>query len=186
MTDVTAGAGEAYAACKVLFEDLNLLGKDYCKAVRDNDIDLPTEERYSHSPNELYVKRDHVWMAYRTDGQWLIFAAAYVIFEESRKHFKVGRELRPEVWYVLGHAKIKKGNRAEAVRDMFMKDRRSRFQPALALGGAICLYNYDGGGEVWSAVLIGFELGDVDSLETLEQRVVTPLRAAALERSIPL
>jgi hypothetical protein len=34
--------------------------------------------------------------------------------------------------------------------------------------------------------LIGFELGDVDSPAALEQRVLTPLRAAALERSISL
>ncbi len=29
MSDMTAGAGEAYAACKTLFEDLNRLAVDY-------------------------------------------------------------------------------------------------------------------------------------------------------------
>lgn len=185
MTDVTTGAGEAYAACKLLFEDLNLLGNDYCKAIRDSDVILPAFEEYSHSPNELFVKKNHVWIAYRTDGEWVTFAAAYVIFEEGKKHFKVGPKLRPEVWYVLGRATLQ-GNRAKAVRAMFGNDRQSRFQPALALGGTVSLHRYDADGMMWSAVLIGFEIGDIDSPETLEQRVVTPLKAAALERSIPL
>ena len=52
MTDVTAGAGEAYAACKLLFKDLNLLGIDYCKAVRDSGVDLSGTEEYSPSPTK--------------------------------------------------------------------------------------------------------------------------------------
>ena len=94
--------------------------------------------------------------------------------------------MRPEVWYVLGHATKPTINLAQAVRDMFMKPKLPRFQPALALGGAISVYSHNSGGDVWSAVLIGFELGGVDSPAALEQRVLTPLRAAALERSINL
>ena len=68
MSDLTAGAGEAYAACKTLFEDLNRLATDFGQAVRNGGIDLPETLEYSYSPPQLFVKRDHVWMWYRLDG----------------------------------------------------------------------------------------------------------------------
>jgi hypothetical protein len=186
MNDFTAGAGEAYAACKTLFEDLNRLAIDFCHAVRNTGVDLPKSEEYSYSPNELFVKRDHVWMSYRLDESGLTFTAAYVILEKGTNHIKVGPPGRPEIWFLLGRATKPKNNIAAAVRSMFMEVERPNFRPALAVGGGVAHYSYDVAGEVWSVVLLGLELGEIDSPEGLERRVVGPLRAAATDHAIQL
>jgi len=186
MTDLTAGAGEAYAACKTLFEDLNRLAVDFGHAVRNTGVDLPNSEEYSYSPHELLVKRDHVWMSYRLDESILSFAAAYVILEKGTNRIKVGPPGRPEIWFLLGRATKTKSNVAAAVRDMFLASELPHFHAKLAVGGTIARYSYDSAGDVWSVVLLGFELGEIDSPEGLERRVVVPLRAAATEHSIAL
>jgi hypothetical protein len=186
MSDLTAGAGEAYTACKALFEDLNRLAIDFGHAIRNTGVDLPKSEEYSYSPHELFVKRDHVWMSYRLDENMLAFAAAYVIFEKGTAHIKVGPPGRPEIWFLLGRATKPKTNMAAAIRDMFMEVELPRFAPKLTVGGAIAHYNYDVAGEVWSVVLLGLELGEIDTPEALERRVVGPLRAAAAAHSIQL
>jgi hypothetical protein len=186
MSDMTAGAGEAYAACKTLFEDLNHLADDYRQAIRDTGVNLPKKEEYSYSPNELVMKRDHVWMSYRFDDNVLTFAAAYVIFEPATNHVKLGPAGRPEIWFLLGRAIRPRNNPAVAVRDMFMTAELPHFRPKLRMGGDIAYYDYDVPGERWSVVLLGLEIGDIDSSGTLHQRVIAPLRAAASERAIQL
>lgn len=189
MNDFTAGAGEAYAACKTLFEDLNRLAIDFGHAVRNTGVDLPKSEEYSYSPNELLVKRDHVWVSYRLDESGLTFTAAYVILEKGTHHIKVGPPGRPEIWFLLGRATRvtkPKNNIAIAVRSMFVEVERPNFRPALAVGGDTAHYCYDAAGEIWSVVLLGLELGEIDSPEVLERRVVGPLRAAAADHAIQL
>lgn len=186
MSDLTAGAGEAYAACKTLFEDLNRLAIDFGHAIRNTGVDLPKSEEYSYSPHELFVKRDHVWMSYRLDEGILAFAAAYVILEKGANHIKIGPPGRPEIWFLLGRATKPKTNIAAAVRDMFMAAELPHFRPKPAVGGTVAHYSYDAAGEVWSIVLLGLELGEIDSPESLDRRVVGPLRAAAADHSIQL
>lgn len=186
MSDLTAGAGEAYAACKTLFEDLNRLSTDFGHAIRNTGIDLPKSEEYSYSPHELFVKRDHVWMSYRVDDQVLIFAAAYVILEKGTNHIKIGPAGRPEIWFLLGRATKPNINIAAAVRSMFMAAELPLFRPKLTIGGAISHYSYDAADGVWSVVLLGVELGEIDSPAALERLVVAPLRSAATDHSIQL
>ena len=175
MNDMTAGAGEAYAACKTLFEDLNRLAIDYHHAVRSSGLNLPKTEEYSYSPNELLMKRDHIWMSYRLDDNVLTFAAAYVIFEQDTRHIKLGPVGRPEIWFLLGRAIRPRNNPAVAIRDMFMPAELPHFRPKLGVGGDVAHYDYDATGERWSVVLWGLELGDIDSPATLQHRVVAPL-----------
>jgi hypothetical protein len=186
MSDFTAGAGEAYTACKTLFEDLNRLANDFGHAILDAGVDLPNSQEYSHSPNQLRVKRNHVWMSYRVDENVLVFAASYVILENDDKLFKIGPAGRPEIWFLLGRATKPKNNIAAAIQQIFTVSELPRFQPKLAVDGAASRYSYDAAGETWSVVLLGVELGQIDSLETLNLRVVGPLRAAAAEHSIQL
>jgi len=133
MSDMTAGAGEVYGACKTLFEDLNRLAADFGHAIRNSGIDLPKSEEYSYSPHELFVKRDHVWMSLRVDDQAFTFAAAYVILEKGNKHIKVGPAGRPEIWFLLGRATMPNINLADAVRSMFMTTELPRFHPKLTI-----------------------------------------------------
>lgn len=186
MNDFTAGAGEVYTACRTLFEDLNRLANDFGHAIRDGGVDLPNSLEYSHSPSELIVKRSHVWMSYRLDEGTLAFAAAYVILERHDKFFKIGPPGRPEIWFLLGRATEPKINFASAIQQMFIVPKLSRFQPKLAIDGGLAHYSYTAAGETWSVVLTGVELGQIDSLETLDLRVVGPLRSAAIDHSIQL
>lgn len=184
MSDLTAGAGEAYAVCKTLFEDLNRLATDFRQAVRNSGIDLPETVEYSYSPQQLFVKRDHVWMWYRLDSAQVTFAAAYVIFEAGTNHIKIGPAGRPEIWFLAGRATKPKINLAAAVRNMFMATERPRYTPQLVVNGDVSQYSYDVAGEMWSVLALGMELGTIDSPNALERRVVSPLLAAARERSI--
>lgn len=183
--DVTAGAGEAYAACRTLFEDLNRLAMDYLQAVKDMGVWFSKDEEYSYSPNELSLKHDHIWVAHRIDkDNQFSFAAAYVIFERGKNHVKVGAPGRPEVWYMLGRGTISTINLADWVRGLFVKPELPLYNPPLSLGGTISFYEYKDSTMDWAVVLVGFELGDIDSPQTLKQKVVIPLAAAAQERSI--
>jgi len=69
---------------------------------------------------------------------------------------------------------------------MFMAAELPHFRPKLAVGGTVAHYAYDAAGEVWSVVLLGLELGEIDSPEALDRRIVVPLRAAASDHSIQL
>jgi hypothetical protein len=185
--DVTAGAGEAYAACKTLYEDLNRLATDFCQAIRDIGVQLPKDEEYSYSPHELSMKHDHIWVAHRIDiDKQFSLAAAYVIFERGKNHVKVGAPGRPEVWYMLGRATLPMINLADGVRSLFMKSEMPLFKPPLAVGGTVSFYEFKDPTMDWSVVSIGFELGDVDSPQALKQKVVNPLLQAVNERTINL
>lgn len=195
-TDVTAGAGEAYAACKMLFEDLNRLAIDFHQGVRDEGVDLPAVEQYSRSPNELTMKPNHIWVANRIAMDLnFSFAAAYVIFDGDkvggdRAHVKIGARGRPEVWYMLGRGTRpqvdgKLYNLADAVRHCFMKQELTLYEPPLTIG-SVSYYAYKDPDMNWSFVLIGFELGEIISPDDLKTRVVSPLIAAAGARSIDL
>jgi len=186
MNDFTAGAGEVYSACKTLFEDLNRLATDFGLAVRNAGINLPSDEQYSYGPNTLVLKTDNAWTSYRLDGSSFAFAAAYVILDASADHFKVGPPGRPEIWFLLGRGTKTKQNIAAAIRDIFRPVERPHFSQELAVNGSLARYEYDKAGEVWSAVLIGFELGEIDSSEALDRLVVSPLRADAAAHSIEL
>lgn len=186
MSDTTAGAGQVYTACKLLFDDLNRLGADYGQAIRDRGFDLPERLEYSYSPQTFMVKRDHVWMSYRDDVTALTFAATYVIFAAGTNHLKFGPPGRPELWFLLGRVTKPKGNFAVAIRDMFMEAERPHFDPTPTVGGTLSHYFFNSAGELWSVLLVGRELGDIDSPAALEQRVVSPLTTAARERSIQL
>lgn len=186
MSDFTAGAGEVYIACKTLFEDLNRLANDFGLAIRKAGINLPSDEQYSYGPNTLVLKTDNAWTSYRLDGTSFAFAATYVILDTSADHFKVGPLGRPEIWFLLGRGTKTKQNIAAAVRDIFRPAERGHFSQPLAVNGTVARYDYDKDGEVWSTVLVGFELGEIDSPDSLERLAVSPLRAAAVAHSIQL
>lgn len=186
MSDFTAGAGEAYAACKTLFEDLNRLASDFGQAVRKAGINLPNSEQYSYGPNSLELKTDNVWTSYRLEGVSFSFAACYVILDSSPDHVKVGPLERPEIWFLLGRGTKTKQSIAISIRDIFSPVERPNFSQELAVDGSVARYDYNNAGETWAAVLAGFELGDIDSFDVLEKRVVLRLREAAAERAIQL
>lgn len=185
--DVTAGAGEAYVACRTLFEDLNRLATDYLQAMKDQGASFSKEEEYSYSPNELIMKHDHIWVAHRIepDNQFS-FAAAYVIFESGKHHVKVGRAGRPELWFMLGRGTASNINTADLVRSLFMKAELALYKPALSVGGPISYYEYEDPTMDWAVVLRGLELGDIDSPQALKEKVVVPLKAAASAQMINL
>lgn len=185
--DFTAGAGEAYAACRTLFEDLNRLATDFKQGIRDMGVPLSKDEAYSYSPNELSMKHDHIWVAHRIDSdKRFSFAAAYVIFERGKNHVKVGPAGRPEIWFMLGRATVPDINLAAGVRNLFAKQELPLYQPPLAVGGTVSAYQFKDPTMDWLVVLSGFELAEIDSPQALKEKVVMPLIGAANERSMNL
>ncbi|HET7506372.1 MAG TPA: hypothetical protein VFK02_35375 [Kofleriaceae bacterium] len=65
-----------------------------------------------------------------------------------------------------------------------MATERPRYTPQLMVNGDISRYSHDVSGEVWSVLTLGLELGTIDSPNALEHQVVSPLLAAARERSL--
>jgi hypothetical protein len=124
-------------------------------------------------------------MSYRLDESILAFAAAYVILEKGMKHIKIGPRT-PGDLVLLGRATKPRSTLRRPFAACSWPPSCHTSAPKLAVGGAAAHYTYDAAGEVWPIVLLGLELGEINSPAALDSRVVVPLRAAATDHSLQL
>ncbi len=187
MTDTTEAAGKVFAAYQQMCEDLASLASDFGRVIAERLEQFENAAEYSHSPNKLTAKPSHAWYwesrATDADGKVteIRFAAALVILQSTRRAKLVGRAGRPELWFFAGSARGQDlGANAMSAQqvDTFLGPVLGGFDPPLHLGAPASRYVYSDEKERWLVSCLGVELGDVDTPEAIDGRVIAPLLAA--------
>lgn len=189
MDDVTANVGQLYQSLQQVWSDLNHLAHDFHLALSEEGRELRGPDRYSHSGRRHGPPADHAWLftdpAHSTApaAAPAPFAAVYVLFEAHEEQRKPGPADRPELWFFVGRVQAPRLSPMD-VWSYLKSDEARNFDHPPELGGAVSRYTYEDPGQIWHAVCVGLEIGDVTGPDVLRERVVRPLLREAARHSL--
>jgi hypothetical protein len=176
-----------------IYRDLHSLAGDFFRCIAKAGVSYGDKHEYGFAQNSLAIRSEYAWVQYASSpppndatlpqGH---FAATLVLFRAANGLRKIAPEGRPELWFVGGRvaAREKLEQKLKDALIYLAVKIDGPFEPDLTVGGGVSFYRSVSADHEEEVCAIGYELGEISSIDDLRTNVAEPLIAALRGRKL--